>query len=123
MSAKDTLIGATKQIVAEILGDGRLADEGSRQASSTAPLAGAEVLDAPHPNNPLHSEASRMDENRFAVLLGHAALKVWADLPQVAQERLFDAAVDDGLIANALAEFLHERHPRTAHPPRPTRLA
>jgi hypothetical protein len=64
-----------------------------------------------------------MDENRFAVLLGHAALKVWADLPRDAQERLFAAAGDDGLIANALAEFLHERHPRTAHPPRPTRLA
>jgi hypothetical protein len=123
MSAKDTLVGETKQIVAEILGDGRLADEGSRQASATAPLARAEMLDAPHPNKLLHPEASLMDENRFAVLLGHAALKVWADLPRDAQERLFDAAVDDRLIANALAEFLHERHPRTAHPPRPTRLA
>jgi hypothetical protein len=64
-----------------------------------------------------------MDENRLATLVGHAALKVWADLPRDAQERLFAAAVDDGLIANALAEFLHDRHPRTAHPPKPTRLA
>jgi hypothetical protein len=64
-----------------------------------------------------------MDENQFASLLGRAALKVWPDLPRDAQERLFAAAVDDGVIANTLAEFLHDRHPRTAHPPKPTRLA
>jgi hypothetical protein len=27
------------------------------------------------------------------------------------------------VIANDLAEFLHDRHPKTAHPPRPTKLA
>nr|WP_249780571.1 hypothetical protein [Bradyrhizobium sp. dw_411] len=69
-----------------------------------------------------------MDENRFAALLGHAALKVWPDLPREAQERLFSAAVDDAVIANSLAEFLHDRHPKTlqpktSHPPKPTRLA
>ena len=64
-----------------------------------------------------------MNEKQFAELLGHAARKVWADLPRDAQERLFAAAVDDGLIANSLAEFLHDRHPKTAHPPKPTRLA
>jgi hypothetical protein len=64
-----------------------------------------------------------MDENSFASLLGHAALKVWPDLPRDAQEQLFAAAVDDGVIANSLAIFLHDRHPRTAHPPHPTRLA
>ncbi len=64
-----------------------------------------------------------MDENHFASLLGRAVLKVWPELPRDAQERLFDAAVDDGIIANSLAEFLHDHHPRTAHPPKPTRLA
>ena len=64
-----------------------------------------------------------MNEKQFAELLGHAALKVWADLPRDAQERLFAAAAADGLIANSLAEFLHDRHPKTAHPPKPTRLA
>lgn len=64
-----------------------------------------------------------MDETRFAALLGHAALKVWPELPRDAQERLFTAAVDDALIARSLAEFLHEHHPRTAHPVKPTRLA
>jgi len=63
-----------------------------------------------------------MDENQFAALLGHAALKVWPELSRDAQERLFAAAVNDGVIANALATYLHEHHPRTAHPPRPTAL-
>ena len=64
-----------------------------------------------------------MDENRFASLLGRAALKVWSDLPREAQEQLFDASVDDGVIANSLAVFLHDRHPKTAHPPKPTQIA
>jgi hypothetical protein len=64
-----------------------------------------------------------MDENRFASLLGHAALKVWPDLPREAQEQLFAASVDDGVIANSLAVFLHDRHPKTAHPPKPTQIA
>jgi hypothetical protein len=64
-----------------------------------------------------------MDENQFASLLGHAVLKLWPDLPREVQEHLFSTAVDDAVIANSLAEFLHDRHPKTAHPPRPTRLA
>jgi hypothetical protein len=32
MNAKDTVVGTAKQIVAEIVGDGRLAEEGLRQA-------------------------------------------------------------------------------------------
>jgi hypothetical protein len=64
-----------------------------------------------------------MNENQFASLLGHAVLKSWPDLPREAQEQLFTAAVNDGIIANDLAEFLHDRHPKTAHPPRPTRMA
>jgi hypothetical protein len=72
---------------------------------------------------PAYSETPLMNENRFAALLGQAALKVWSDLPRDAQERLFAAAVDDGVVANDLAEFLHDHHPRTAHPPKPTRFA
>jgi hypothetical protein len=37
MNAKDTVAGTAKQIVAEIVGDGRLAEEGSRQAGRTPP--------------------------------------------------------------------------------------
>ena len=64
-----------------------------------------------------------MDENGFASLIGRAALKVWPDLPRDAQEQLFAAAVNDAVIGNSLATFLHDRHPRTAHPPSPTRTA
>ena len=57
-------------------------------------------------------------------LLGHAALKLWPDLPRDVQELLFETAVPtDHTIRNRLAVFLHNCHPRTAHPPKPTQLA
>jgi hypothetical protein len=60
----------------------------------------------------------------FERLLGHAALKLWPDLPRDVQELLFETAVPiDPTIRNRLAVFLHDRHPRTAHPPKPTQLA
>jgi hypothetical protein len=131
MNAKDTVLGTAKQIVAEIVGDGRLAEEGSRQAGGNRPLSApdANVDGLPQnrsmlPDAPF-SQASQLssEEDRFASLLGHAALKVWSDLPRDAQERLFAAAVDDGVIANSLAVFLHDRHPKTAHPPKPSMIA
>jgi hypothetical protein len=61
---------------------------------------------------------------RFATLLGEAALKLWAELPRDVQERLFETAVPlDTDMRNRLAVFLHEHHPRTAHPPKPSMLA
>lgn len=129
MNSKDAIVGTAKQIIAEIVGDGKLAQEGARQsAREIGSEAGAEHPDlaqrsAALSNAPQPLETGQMNENRFASWLGHAALKVWADLPRDAQERLFAAAVDDGVMANSLAEFLHDRHPRTAHPPKPTRLA
>jgi hypothetical protein len=67
-----------------------------------------------------------MNDNarEFERLLGHAALKLWPDLPRDVRELLFEAAVPtDPAIRNGLAIFLHEHHPRTAHPPKPTKLA
>jgi len=44
--------------------------------------------------------------------------------PREVQEKLFETAVPlDPVIRNRLAIFLHDRHPRTAHPPKPTELA
>ena len=122
MSAKNKVIGTAKQIVAEIVGDGRLAEEGGRQAlqSSTPHPAREQTLSS---DTTANSQMPQMDEKRFATLLGHAALEVWADLPRDAQERLFAAAAGDGVVATDLAGFLHDRHPRTAPPPRPTRFA
>jgi hypothetical protein len=126
MNAKDTVVGTAKQIVAEIVGDGRLAEEGSRQAGGSAPDADVDGLRQNRsrpPDVPFSQAPQFTEEDRFASLLGHAALKVWSDLPREAQERLFAAAVDNGVIANSLAVFLHDRHPKTAHPPKPSMIA
>jgi hypothetical protein len=56
-----------------------------------------------------------MDDMQISSLLGRAALKVWPQLPPEAQEMLFKAATDEGVIANALATYLHD------HPGRPIR--
>jgi hypothetical protein len=62
--------------------------------------------------------------NQLELLLGRAALQLWPDLPRDVQEKLFDAAVPvDPSLRNHLAIFLHDLHPRTAHPPKPTGLA
>jgi hypothetical protein len=60
----------------------------------------------------------------FERLLGHAALRLWSELPREVQEKLFETAVPlDPAIRNRMAIFLHDRHPKTAHPPKPTRFA
>ena len=62
-----------------------------------------------------------MNDLQIASLLGQAALRVGPDLPPQAQELLFKAAArGDGLTANSLATYLHDHHPRTVHPPKPT---
>jgi hypothetical protein len=60
------------------------------------------------------------DEERFAVLIGHAALAVWGDMARDTQEALFETAMK-GRDADreAFARLLHARHPRTLHPPKP----
>jgi hypothetical protein len=128
MNAKDTVIGTTKRLVAEIVGDGALADEGSRQANGNAPVlpSGYRSAELGRPSGvdtSVSNAAATTEHDGFALLLGRAALSEWPDLPRDAQERLFAAAVDAGLIANSLAVFLHDRHPKTAHPPHPTQIA
>jgi hypothetical protein len=61
---------------------------------------------------------------QFSRLLGEAALTLWPGLPREVQEQLFETAVPaDDIVRNSLALFLHEHHPRTAHPSKPTMLA
>jgi hypothetical protein len=56
--------------------------------------------------------------------VGQAALRLWPDLPRDIQERLFEeAVVTDEALRHQLALFLHEHHPRTAHPPKPAAFA
>lgn len=58
-----------------------------------------------------------MADDRFATLLGRAALDVWGDMPRDIQEALFETAMrGHAEEREALARLLHERHPRTMHP-------
>ena len=60
---------------------------------------------------------------RFEHLVGRAALKLWPKLPRNLQEQLFEDAVGgDGPLRHELAIYLHDHHPRTAHPPKPTAI-
>jgi hypothetical protein len=60
----------------------------------------------------------------FERLLGKAALALWSDLPRDVQEKLFETAVgEDEIIRSHLASYLHDHHPKTTHPPKPTQLA
>ena len=60
----------------------------------------------------------------FERLLGRAALALWPDLPRDVQENLFETAVgSDDIMRSHLAMYLHDHHPRTAHPAKPAQLA
>jgi hypothetical protein len=62
-----------------------------------------------------------MSENtRFVQMVGRSVLRLWPDLPRDIQEQLFEAAVGhDEALRHDLALYLHDHHPRTAHPPKP----
>jgi len=56
---------------------------------------------------------------RFASLLGRAAMDVWGDMPRDIQEALFETAMKgQDAEREELAGILHGRHTRTLHPPR-----
>jgi hypothetical protein len=62
--------------------------------------------------------------HEFERLLGKAALALWSDLPRDVQENLFEPAVAGEVILRShLASYLHDHHPKTAHPAKPTQLA
>jgi hypothetical protein len=60
--------------------------------------------------------------NDFERLVGRAVFQLWPDLPRDMQERIFEAASSDPNIRRGLAVVLHDQHPRTAFPPRPSAL-
>jgi hypothetical protein len=62
--------------------------------------------------------------HEFERLLGKAALVLCSNFPRDVQESLFETAVaEDIIIRNHLASYLHDHHPKTAHPAEPTQLA
>ncbi|MCK9913502.1 hypothetical protein MXD81_30400 [Microbacteriaceae bacterium K1510] len=56
-------------------------------------------------------------ESKLMQALGKATVARWGELPQSVQQALFEGAapikVDD--FREALAVYLHDHHPRTAH--------
>lgn len=48
-------------------------------------------------------------------ILGQAVVRLWSDLPQDVQQRLFEEALttDGERLRPQLAQFLHDRHTRT----------
>jgi hypothetical protein len=60
---------------------------------------------------------------RIVQALGTAAIHLWSDLPREIQEKVFETAVAlghrgerDENLREQMAKFLHDHHPRTAHP-------
>jgi hypothetical protein len=61
-----------------------------------------------------------VSQDRFANLLGKAAMDVWGDMPRDIQEALFETAMKgQSAEREELARLLHDRHPRTLHPSKP----
>jgi len=61
--------------------------------------------------------------HEFERLLGKAALALWSDLPRDVQEKLFETAVAGDVSIRNHASYLHDHHPKPAHPAKPTQLA
>jgi hypothetical protein len=61
---------------------------------------------------PLTAETS----DQFSRALGEAVVKMWGNLPNSLQSRLFEEAVTahDSALRPQLAIYLHGKHPRTA---------
>ena len=56
-------------------------------------------------------------KDRFAHLVGRAAIELWGDMPRDIQEALFETAMKGNSAEREdLARLLHDRHPRTLHP-------
>jgi len=74
---------------------------------------------------PIHDERTGSIEmaygqERFANLLGRAAMDVWGDMPRDIQEALFETAMKGhDAEREEFARLLHDRHPRTLHPAKP----
>jgi len=65
-------------------------------------------------------ETVEINSDRFAHVLGLAALDLWSDLPRELQQTLFERAVllghqteRDESLREQLAQFLHHHHERT----------
>ena len=66
------------------------------------------------------ADAMQDERSRFALLLGRTVVALWGQLPRDIQELVFESAADgNDADRDELAVYLHDLHPRTAHPRRP----
>jgi hypothetical protein len=61
--------------------------------------------------------------DNFERMLGRAVLVLWPDLPRDMQERIFETSSSDPGVRHRLAVLLHDQHPKTTFPPRPSAQA
>jgi hypothetical protein len=62
--------------------------------------------------------------HEFERLLGKAALALWSGFPpRRAGEAVRSSGGGDVIVRNHLASYLHDHHPKTAHPAKPTQVA
>lgn len=61
------------------------------------------------------------DDERFSQILGGALISVWSELPSEIQQQVFERAIvlghrgeRDESLREQLAQYLHDRHKRTA---------
>ena len=61
---------------------------------------------------------SRDTADQLTMALGEAVVRIWSDLPQDVQCRLFEETIASkgGTIRPQLAVFLHDKHRRTSDP-------
>jgi hypothetical protein len=66
-----------------------------------------------------NEEKKKERKPQWVQTICNATLRLWSKLPREVQEKLFETAVPlDPVIRNRLEIFLHDGHPRTAHPPK-----
>jgi hypothetical protein len=72
---------------------------------------------------PLLARNGRIIMNHLETMLGRTVFQLWSDLPRNIQERIFESLPCAPGEKRSFAVLLHDHHPRTAHPPKPTALA
>jgi hypothetical protein len=123
--ANMTTGGFLRSLATEIVGVSVDKDSAVETPLSSNPLtsrsAGGNDDGLPNIAEPLHQETS---DTTIIALLGQATSSVWGDISRDVQEAIFEnAALNHPELRTALAEYLHQRHPKTLHPPQPTALA
>jgi hypothetical protein len=58
--------------------------------------------------------------NNIEAILGRTLFQLWPELPKEVQEKIFEAMSCEPGVKRSIATTLHDHHPMTAHPIRPS---